>query len=92
MKKTVVPRASRVGALPLNTQPSTTDSSFRLSIRLSIRLSVRSSLRLSLRLCVDPRIAPRKVRDPLAGDASAISFTYCHQHLLPTPLFDSTVF
>lgn len=88
MKKTVVPRASRVGALPLNTQPSTTDSSFRLSIRLSMR----SSLRLSLRLCVDPRIAPRKVRDPLAGDASAISFTYCHQHLLPTPLFNSTVF
>ena len=61
MKKTVVPRASRVGALPLNTQPSTTDSSFRLSIRLSMR----SSLRLSLRLCVDPRVALRKVRDPL---------------------------
>ena len=82
----VVPRASRVGALPLNTQPSNTHSSIRLSIRLSVRLSVRlsmrSSLRLSLRLRVDPRIAPRKVRDPLAGDASAISFTYYYQHLL----------
>jgi hypothetical protein len=77
----VVLRAPSVGALPLNTQPSTTHS----SIRSSIRLSMRSSLRLCLRLCVDLRIAPRQVSDLLAVDASAISFTDYYQHLLSAP-------
>jgi len=68
-------RAPRVGALPLNTQPSSMHSFLRLSISLSIRLFWRR--------CIGPRIAHRKVRAPLAGETSAVSFTYHYPHLLP---------